>query len=150
MILHECIAVGLVLTLYASEVTGFMAGGLVVPGYIAMILDKPRLLLGTLVVSLITLLILKFLSNFMLLYGRRRLLITVLIGFFFAELSKIIAQSPIGEMALMVRAFGFIIPGLLAYWMDKQGIFPTLSIMTLVGVLIRSIVLILNQGNIVF
>jgi len=150
MILAESIAIGLILTLFSSEIIGFMAGGLVVPGYIAFILDKPDLLIGTLIASFITLILLKIISNFSLLYGRRRLLVTCLLGFLFSELTKMIAKTPIGEIAIMIRAFGFIIPGLLAYWMDRQGIIPTLSTLFLICVLIRYIVIIINWGNPVF
>jgi poly-gamma-glutamate biosynthesis protein PgsC/CapC len=150
MILAESIAIGLILTLFSSEITGFMAGGLVVPGYIAFILDKPELLIGTLIASFITLILLKIISNFSLLYGRRRLLVTVLLGFLFSELTRIIAKTPVGEIAIMIRAFGFIIPGLLAYWMDRQGIIPTLSTLFLICVLIRYIVIIINWGSPVF
>jgi poly-gamma-glutamate biosynthesis protein PgsC/CapC len=150
MILAESIAIGLILTLFSSEITGFMAGGLVVPGYIAFILDKPELLIGTLIASFITLILLKIISNFSLLYGRRRLLVTVLLGFLFSELTRIIAKTPVGEIAIMIRAFGFIIPGLLAYWMDRQGIIPTLSTLFLICVLIRYIVIIINWGSPIF
>ena len=147
MILAQCIAVGLVLTLFSSEILGFMAGGLVVPGYIAYILDDLPLLSGTLIAAFLTLLVLKFISNFTLLYGRRRLLVTVLLGFLFSELSRYFATSPAGEILLAIRAFGFIIPGLLAYWMDRQGIIPTLGALAVVSVLIRFIVILINQGN---
>jgi len=150
MILAESIAIGLILTLFSSEIIGFMAGGLVVPGYIAFILDKPDLLIGTLIASFITLILIKIISNFSLLYGRRRLLVTVLLGFLFSELTRIIAKTPVGEIAIMIRAFGFIIPGLLAYWMDRQGIIPTLSTLSVICVLIRYIVIIINWGNPVF
>lgn len=150
MILAESIAIGLVLTLFSSEIIGSMAGGLVVPGYIAYIIDKPNLLAGTLIASFLVFLILKFLSNFLLLYGRRRLLVTVLLGFIFSELTRIIAKTPVGEIAIEIRAFGFIIPGLMAYWMDRQGIISTLGTLGIVSVLIRYIVLLINGGNPVF
>ncbi|MEN3046357.1 MAG: poly-gamma-glutamate biosynthesis protein PgsC [Candidatus Hydrothermales bacterium] len=150
MILAQSIAIGLILTLFSSEIIGSMAGGLVVPGYIAYILDKPDLLIGTLIASFLTLIFLKIISNFSLLYGRRRLLVTVLLGFLFSELSRFIASSPVGEIAIMIRAFGFIIPGLLAYWMDRQGIIPTLSTLSVVCVIIRYVVILINGGAPVF
>lgn len=150
MILAESIAIGLILTLFSSEIIGSMAGGLVVPGYIAYILDKPDLLIGTIVASFLTLIFLKIISNFSLLYGRRRLLVTVLLGFLFSELSRFIAGSPVGQIAIMIRAFGFIIPGLLAYWMDRQGIIPTLATLSVVCVIIRYIVILINGGAPVF
>ena len=150
MILTECIAIALFLTLFSSEIAGYMAGGLVVPGYIAYILDKPELLAGTIIASFLTLIFLKFFSNFIFLYGRRRLLVTVLLGFIFSEVSRFLSGSPIGETVILIRAFGFIIPGLLAYWMDRQGILSTLSLLSVVSVITRYIVLLINLGRPVF
>ena len=146
MILAESIAIGLLLSLYLSESLGYVAGGLVVPGYIAIILTNLNLLVGTLVVAMITFAILRFLSRFLLIYGRRRLFLAVVIGFFFAQLSQLLAQTPIGTTLLAIRAFGFIIPGLLAYWMDKQGILPTLSMLMVVTTIIRMILILIHGG----
>ncbi len=146
MILAESIALGLLLSLYLSEVLGYVAGGLVVPGYIALILTRWDLLLGTLLAAFLTLGLLKLVSRYVLVYGRRRLFLAVVIGFFFSQASQVLAQTPMGDVVLAVRAFGFIIPGLMAYWMDKQGVRATLSMLLVVTVLIRLLLILIHGG----
>jgi poly-gamma-glutamate biosynthesis protein PgsC/CapC len=146
VILTECVALGLLLSLYLSEVLGFVAGGLVVPGYFAVISSKPMMLLATIVASLLSLLCLKLLSKVALIYGRRRLLIAVLLGFLFSELSRMLFYFSPSDLLLELQAFGFIIPGLLAYWMDKQGIFPALGMLSVVVTLVRLLVIIIHGG----
>ncbi len=146
MILAESIALGLLLSLYLSEVLGYVAGGLVVPGYVALILTRPALLAGTLLAAFLTLGLLKGVSRYVLVYGRRRLFLAVVIGFFFSQASQLLGQTPVGDLVLAIRAFGFIIPGLMAYWMDKQGVRATLSMLLVVTVLIRLLLILIHGG----
>jgi len=82
------ITLGLTFSLLAYEVFGLAAGGIVVPGYIALILTNPDRLLGILLVSFITYLIVKSLGNFMFLYGRRQMVLSILIGTALALFSR--------------------------------------------------------------
>ncbi|MBT7311770.1 poly-gamma-glutamate biosynthesis protein PgsC, partial [bacterium] len=45
--IYQAIGLGLVISLIFSEVMGVAAGGLIVPGYIAMYLDQPLRIVGT-------------------------------------------------------------------------------------------------------
>ncbi len=147
MILTECVAIGLLLSLYLSEVLGFVAGGLVVPGYFVMISSKPLMLVATLGASFLAMFFLRLFSRFALIYGRRRLLIAVILGFIFSELSRALYFFYPTEMLLELQSFGFIIPGLVAYWMDKQGILPALGMLSVVVTLVRFIVIIVHGGQ---
>ena len=55
------IGIGMVLSLMATETLGVTAGGLIVPGYIALNLDDPIKLMLTFGVSILTYCIIKFL-----------------------------------------------------------------------------------------
>ena len=55
------ITIGLVFSLLSYEVFGLAAGGIVVPGFVALQLTHPDRLLGILGVSLLTFLIIKIL-----------------------------------------------------------------------------------------
>ncbi|MBI1729777.1 poly-gamma-glutamate biosynthesis protein PgsC [Candidatus Acetothermia bacterium] len=143
MILAEAVAIGLVLSLYFADLLGFVAGGLVVPGYIAVIVDRPMLLLGTVLVALASLLLLKIFSRYAFIYGRRRLVLAVLLGFVLGQLSRAIADiGPVSQL----QAFGFIIPGIITYWMETQGIVETLSMTIILAVIIRFALLLLHGG----
>jgi len=48
------LGVGLVLTFLFAEITGLVAGGLIVPGYLALYFDQPIRILATFVISIAT------------------------------------------------------------------------------------------------
>ena len=50
----EAIGLGLLISLFFSETLGLAAGGMVVPGYVALMLHHPLRILGTVGVSLAT------------------------------------------------------------------------------------------------
>ena len=143
MVLVEAVALGLILSLYLSDLVGFVAGGLIVPGYMALIIDKPKLLIGTLLASILTWVLLKVISRFALIFGRRRLVLAVLLGFALGEMSRALTQT---GLAWEVQAFGFVIPGLIAYWMENQGVIETLSMMVILAIIIHFILLLLHGG----
>jgi len=120
------IGIGMVLSLLVTETLGVTAGGIIVPGYIAMHLDSPSRLIMTFGISIITYLIIKLLSNFILIYGKRRLVFALLLGFLFGHLTHS-ANNSFGDLTNMdLVVIGNIIPGLIANWMDRQGVLRTI------------------------
>ena len=83
MLEHPAIAIGLgmVISLILTEAVGITAGGLIVPGYIALSLHNPYAVAFTFCISLMTLFILNFLSKFIIIYGKRRLVFCLLLSF---------------------------------------------------------------------
>jgi len=120
------IGIGMVLSLFLTETLGVTAGGIIVPGYIAMNLESPERLVITFGISIITFLIIKALSKFIMVYGKRRLVLALLIGFLlgFLTRSENILVSSLTELDFVV--IGNIIPGLIANWMDRQGVLRTI------------------------
>jgi poly-gamma-glutamate biosynthesis protein PgsC/CapC len=147
VILTEAIGLGLLLSLYLSEVLGFVAGGLVVPGYFVVISSKPMMLLSTIGASLLSLMVLKLASRWALIYGRRRLFLSVVLGYAFAEISRLLFYAAPSELLMQLQAFGFILPGLLAYWMDKQGILPALGMLSVVVTMVRLLLIVIHGGD---
>lgn len=138
----EAIALGLIVNLFFSEILGFSAGGMIVLGYIAFMLHYPLRILTTIVVSLLTYFVVRFLSNFMLIYGKRHTVIVIIIGFILGELSKRIL-SPLN---ISMESIGYIIPGLIAMWMGRQGIIQTIILMLIGAIIVWMILIILTQG----
>ena len=62
------IGLGIILSLFFSETLGVTAGGLIVPGYVALYLHEPNMVIGTFLISIMTYLIIMFLSYFMIIY----------------------------------------------------------------------------------
>lgn len=138
--IYQAIGIGIVVSFAFYEIVGLSPGGIVVPGYIALFLDQPIRILVTLLVALLTYFIVSKLSNYMILYGRRRFLAMILIGFLLKWLiEEIIITIPISGIEL--RSIGYIIPGLIANEMRRQGIFPTLYSLAIVAIIVRLILL---------
>jgi len=148
-VIAEAIGLGLVISLVFSELLGFAAGGMVVPGYIALYLDEPTRIVGTLLAALAAYLIVRFLSNFMIIYGRRRLVLVVLIGFLLGYVSRQLPLIAAYEEGIALQAIGFIIPGLIAYWMERQGVIETVTTMIMAGFLVRLFVIVLHGGRMI-
>ena len=121
------IGIGMVLSLFLTETLGVTAGGIIVPGYIALNLESPERLVITFGISIITFLLIKLLSQYIMVYGKRRLVLALLIGFLLGYLSRSenIITAGLGTTDFMV--IGNIIPGLIANWMDRQGVLRTIS-----------------------
>ena len=120
------IGIGMVLSLFLTETLGVTAGGIIVPGYIAMNLDNPSRLIVTFGISLIVYLIIKVLSNFILIYGKRRLVLALLLGFLLGYFMRSENNILSGLMDMDFIVIGNIIPGLIANWMDRQGVLRTI------------------------
>ena len=149
MIVMEAIGLGLIMSLILSEAIGLAAGGMVVPGYIALYLDQPLRVAGTVLAAVTTFATLRFLSNFMILYGRRCLVFAVVLGFVCGALTRyLMVAAPAPELAQVV-AVGYIVPGLLAYWMDRQGVVVTLCVMIMAAVPVRLGLMIIHGGSLI-
>jgi poly-gamma-glutamate biosynthesis protein PgsC/CapC len=142
----QSVGLGLVISLIFSEMFGLAAGGLVVPGYIALYLERPLALAATIVASLITIGLIRFLSYFMFIFGRRRMVLTILIGFVAGWAFRSVHSFNVAGFPLDLAPVGFIIPGLIANWMDRQGVLPTLATMIIAAVLVRLLLIILSGG----
>ena len=120
------IGIGMVLSLFLTEPLGVTAGGIIVPGYIAMNLESPERLIITFGISIITFLIIKSLSQFIMVYGKRRLVLALLIGFLLGYLTRSENNLVNSLIELDFAVIGNIIPGLIANWMDRQGVLRTI------------------------
>lgn len=146
---EQAIGLGLVISLIFSETLGLAAGGMVVPGYVALMVHEPERLVGTIFASLLTLGALKLVSRYALVFGRRRIVIAVLLGFMFGAMSRELLVFQLRDTSLEFQTIGYIIPGLIANWMERQGVTQTLCVMITTAVLVRLLLMILNGGNII-
>jgi poly-gamma-glutamate biosynthesis protein PgsC/CapC len=145
----QSIALGLVVSIIFSETLGLAAGGMVVPGYMALMIHEPWRIAGTIIVSLLTFYAIKFLSNYMFIYGRRRTVLVILVGFALGWVSRQFFIVPLpGGQSLEFQAVGFIIPGLIANWMERQGVIQTLTTMIVAAILVRLLLMIFTGGRV--
>ncbi len=147
-VVQAAVGIGVIISLIFSELLGASAGGIVVPGYIALYLDKPMQILGTLVVSLVTWGIIKIIGQFTLLFGKRRMVLSILIGFILGWLSRALVFQNFSIYDLQMQSIGYIVPGLIANWFERQGFMKTLSTMTIAAVAVRLMLMVVFKGEV--
>ncbi len=141
------ITLGLVLSLLSYEAFGLAAGGIVVPGYIALHLSQVDRMAGVFLVSLLTFLIVKVVSNYTFLYGRRQMVVSLLIGALLANFSRQFLILNVASATVELTAVGWVVPGLIAHWFGKQGVFKTLCALLITAVIVRLVVIVFFEGS---
>ena len=144
----QSIALGLVVSLLFSEFLGLATGGMVVPGYIALMIDQPLAVIGTVSVSYLTHLGIRFFSGYMFIYGRRRTVITIILGFVLGWLFREFMVFRFPGVTVEIQVIGYIIPGLIAIWMERQGVIETISTMIMAAIFVRLMLMIISGGTI--
>lgn len=167
-ILAVSIGIGLFFTLLLTQTMGLAAGGLVVPGYMALQLTNPLNIAVTLLAALLTYFIVRLIASYVIIYGRRQTIIMILTGYLIAGLLDVFLGSLISwvdldmigdgtdgeakiamlESSLMMSVMetdivGYIIPGLIAIWFDRQGVLQTLCGLAVTAVLVRLALIVL-------
>jgi gamma-polyglutamate biosynthesis protein CapC len=133
------IGLGLVISLLFTEVFGLAVGGMIVPGYVALSLTHPVDVVLTLTAGLLTFVVVHSLSTVIILYGRRRTVLTILVGFMMGTLlDSLMRGAGVGAgSAQEFQVIGFIIPGLIALWLDRQGVVETILSLVTASAVVR-------------
>lgn len=140
------VTLGIIFSLIFVEVLGIAAGGIVIPGYIALQLNNPDRLLGTLVISLLTYFIIILISRYTFLFGRRQMVVAILVGTILSIVSHHFLIFNMESSTVEFSAVGWIVPGLLAHWSVKQGYLKTIAMLSVTAVIVRLIVILVFGG----
>lgn len=174
-LLSLSIGLGLAVSLIFSELFGLAAGGLVVPGYLALYLNQPLDVVLTLGAAAATFVLVRLASSFVIIYGKRRTVLMILVGYAAGmginaligggiELQgdAVPGAAPPGAAAdgalaamsgpaiVELRTIGFIIPGLIAIWMDRQGAMATLAALLTSAVVVRLLLVLLVPSDLLW
>lgn len=131
---YETLFIGLVVAVIFTEVTDVYPGGIIVPAYIALFLHQPLRVLVTVLVAFLSLYLYKMIGRYLILFGKRRFVLLVLLGGILTQLWLLLFPR-FFPAALEFRAIGWIIPGLLANNLEKQKKIPTLASLFTVAVI---------------
>ncbi len=133
--LLETLLLGMVVSLIWIEVTDVYPGGIIVPAYFALFFDQPISMAATLAVSFAALGLYRWLSRYLILFGKRRFVLLILLGALFSQIVRLL-QPALMPVPFDFQIIGWIIPGLLANNLEKQRWLPTLgSLFTAAGVI---------------
>jgi poly-gamma-glutamate biosynthesis protein PgsC/CapC len=136
----EIVVLGIIASIIFYELTEISPGGIIVPGYIALFIDNPMRILFTVIVSITAFLAVKLLSNFTILYGKRKFAVFIIMSFLIKFLLGNFAE--VTELAVSASlVIGYLVPGIIAQEIDRQGMIKTLSSMLVVAFAIKLLVM---------
>lgn len=132
--------IGVLVSLLLAEITGITAGAIIAPGYIALLLDQPKALLGVIAAVIGTHVIVSVLAPWLSLYGTRRLTVTILIGLILATGIGYLRSEFVSE-TLIWAGLGYIVPGLIAHQWYRQGFLATFVMLAIAASITRVLAL---------
>jgi poly-gamma-glutamate biosynthesis protein PgsC/CapC len=135
----ETLFIGLVVALLWAEVTDVAPGGLIVAGYFALYLDRPLRVAATLAAALLALAVYRLLAGHLVLFGRRRFVLLVLIGAVLSHAWLLLLPKAFGA-PVELRVIGWVVPGILASSLVRQRVLPTLASLAAVSILTFALV----------
>lgn len=136
------LSLGIAISVILLAITGLSAGGLIAPGYLALVLDQPSTLLVLVAITIVTWLVVRGLSRFLFLYGPRRFGVAILTAVLLSSALEL-ARPTFGPLGLEWRSIGYIVPGLIANQFDRQGILPTAMMLAIAAPLARILAMVI-------
>ncbi|WP_197435217.1 poly-gamma-glutamate biosynthesis protein PgsC/CapC [Nitratireductor arenosus] len=132
------LGLGIAVSLALFQLTGLSAGGVIAPGYLALVLDRPGMLATIALAAFATWGLLLALSRVLFLYGTRRFGVAILLALVLTTGIQAL-RGGLGPIALEWGGLGFIVPGLIAHQMDRQGPVRTLLMIAIATPLTRAL-----------
>lgn len=135
--MNELAILSLIYSLGFAELTNLLPGGIIVPFYFALYLADPVKIIATVVSALGAMLIVKLLSRYTILYGRRKFAMYIIVGLLEKVLFTYVYFGNTYMFYHLSMTIGYLVPGILGSQMEKQGILRTLGALTIVTLAIR-------------
>lgn len=130
------IVLGVILSIAFYEIYEMSPGGMIVPGYFALFSNDYNRMIITVLVSLAVLGIGKLLEKYIILYGRKKFAIYVILTFILKIFIRELDVTVGGDV------IGILIPAILAQDIDKNSIGKTLPALIILTIVIKSIIMI--------
>lgn len=138
------VLLGVIVSIIFFEITDISPGGIIVPGLMVLYIQEPERMVYTVIVAVITYYIVKFLSKYLIIFGKRRfvvmIFVSILINFLLDMLLKMTSFNMIN-----ISIIGYTIAGLIANDFHKQGLKRTIPALFICVAIIELISIILLQ-----
>lgn len=120
------IILGVIFSLLFTEITGILPAGLVVPGYLVLLMEIPQAIFLIFLIGTLTYLIVVFgVSKVTILYGKRKFVAMITVAIVLQLI--LYAILPLDYRYISgLAAVGLIVPGLIANTIQRQGVATTL------------------------
>lgn len=132
------VIVGVLLSILFYEVSELSPGGLIVPGYFALFSNDYKRIVVTILVAFLILIIVRVLEKYLIIYGRRRFAMYIIITFI---LKRFLGELDF-EILIGGELIGLLIPAILAQDLDRNGIKKTLPVLLILTGVIKSVIVI--------
>ena len=132
------VILGVLLGIIFYEITDISPGGIIVPGLLALYYRQVDRIIYTIVIAMIAYFIVRLLSRYFVIFGKRRFVLMIIISIFLNVILDLILHSFSLSM-LNLTIIGYTIAGIIANDCYKQGIrrtIPALIIVTGLTILI--------------
>ena len=130
------LVLGILVSIIFYEITHISPGGIIVPGLLTMYINEPQRIIYTIIVAIITYFIVKLISRYLIVFGKRRFALMIIISIVINLILELIITG--------ISIIGYTIAGLIANEVAKQGIKKTIPSLVIVMCIIELIVLISN------
>jgi poly-gamma-glutamate biosynthesis protein PgsC/CapC len=139
--IYTILVIGILISIIFYELTDISPGGIIVPGLLVTYINSIERVIFTVIIALLTYLIVKFLSKYVLVFGKRRFALMIIISIFLSIIFELITHVLSGYL-LSVSIVGYTIAGLIANDFYKQGVKKTLPSLAICVCLLELIVII--------
>ena len=138
------IILGIIVSIIFYEITDISPGGIVVPGLMVMYVNQFDKMVYTVIVAIITCLVVKFISRYLVIFGKRRFVILILVSILINFLLQLLLHS-FSINLLNMSIIGYSIAGIIANDMYRQGIKRTIPSLAIVIVVLELIIIVYQQ-----
>lgn len=122
-VVRVALVVGVIVSILFYERVQLTTGGAIVPAYLAMFLPAPIFIVTTLVAGYLTYVVVSVvLGKRVILYGRRKFEVEMLVGLAFVAVSTTAAilLGGVNPLLFGLTGIGFLVPGVIAHDMFRQ------------------------------
>lgn len=129
VLVRLAILLGVVVSMLFYDTYGITTGGSIVPGYLALFVFRPSQIVMMLLVAIVTYYIVyKILRPRYMLWGRQLFEAEVLVALILVSLwgGLLFLVTPYVPQFTLLQVFGFVLPGIIAHDMGRQGVRTTI------------------------
>ncbi len=139
--IYTILVIGILISIIFYELTDISPGGIIVPGLLVTYINSIERVIFTVIIAFLTFLIVKLLSKYVLVFGKRRFALMIIVSIFLSIIFELITHALSGYL-LSVSIVGYTIAGLIANDFYKQGVKKTLPALAICVCLLELIVII--------
>ena len=149
-VVRVTLVMGVIVSMLFYERVQLTTGGAIVPAYLALALQAPVVVFATVGAGVATHLVMtQLVARRWIVYGRRKFEIEVLVGLGMVTtvLAARLLTDKLTSFDLAVAVIGFLVPGIIAHDMSRQGVEKTLiaigSTTAILGIFVYSYIMVL-------